>query len=253
MLIRISCLLNCTKPEMGDGFRFKQFTVEQSGCAMKINTDGVLIGAIATAAHSLQILDIGTGTGVIALMLAQRFPLSLISAVEIDAMAAETAASNFKHSPFHERLRMFPVAMQLFFNQNYDQKFDLIVSNPPFFLRSLESAGAKKALAKHTDIGFFSDMLSGIRNCLLPKGSFWLILPPETARLLTGLAVMEGLFLQLQINVLSFPGDRPHREICCYGWQPVKSPSMAELIIYQQPKTYSTAYTALLKDFFTIF
>lgn len=238
---------------MSDDFRFKQFTVDQSGCAMKINTDSVLLVAIAFANQPLRILDIGTGTGVIALMLAQRFPSSHINAIEIDTTAAETATLNFTNSPFHARLRMFPIAMQLFFDQNPESKFDMIVSNPPFYLRSLESLEPKKALAKHTDIGFFFEMLTRVKNSLLVNGLFWLILPSEIAGQIIDLALKNGLYLQRQIKVLSFPDSKPHRKICCFGLQPVRSIDLSELVIYQQPKTYSTDYTKLLKDFFTIF
>ncbi|MGV8878703.1 MAG: tRNA1(Val) (adenine(37)-N6)-methyltransferase [Sphingobacteriaceae bacterium] len=220
---------------------------------MKINTDGVLLGAIAFANQPLRILDIGTGTGVIALMLAQRFPNSHINAVEFDTTAAETASSNFTNSPFQARLCIFPISMELFFDQNPEYKFDMIVSNPPFYLRSLESLEPKKALAKHTDIGFFLEMLTQVKNSLLVNGLFWLIVPSEIAHQIIDLAVKNGLYLQRQIKVLSFPNSKPHREICSFGLQPVTSIALAELVIYQQPKTYSMDYTALLKDFFIIF
>src|ERR1700761_5120599 len=106
-------------------FHFKKFTVDQSGCAMKINTDGVLLGALAEADQPKTILDIGTGTGVIALMLAQRFADAQIDAVEIDPMAAQTAGSNFINSPYAERLNIYPVGFEQFFEQNPDKKYDL--------------------------------------------------------------------------------------------------------------------------------
>src|ERR1700756_535530 len=120
-------------------FRFKQFSVDQAGCAMKINTDGVLLGAMAGHANPLRILDIGTGTGVIALMLAQRFGNAQIDAVEIDAIAAETAARNFQNSDFCAQLHIHPVGITDYFEANAGEKFNLIVSNPPFYINSLES------------------------------------------------------------------------------------------------------------------
>src|SRR5437879_3258817 len=112
-------------------FRFKQFNVDQSGCAMKINTDGVLLGALAEADQPENILDIGTGTGVIALMTAQRFENARIDAVEIDQSAAETARRNFSNSPFAERMNLYSMGFEQFFESNPDKKYDLIVSNPP--------------------------------------------------------------------------------------------------------------------------
>jgi tRNA1Val (adenine37-N6)-methyltransferase len=129
---------------MADLFRFKQFSVDQTGCAMKINTDGVLLGALAQAENPKHILDIGTGTGVIALMLAQRFTTAKIDAVEIDIIAAETAGTNFKNSPFSDRVTVFPKNFESFFDDNRERKYDLIISNPPFHINSLESPKAKK-------------------------------------------------------------------------------------------------------------
>src|SRR6187402_1935311 len=114
-------------------FQFKQFTVDQSGCAMKINTDGVLLGALTEANNPQRILDIGTGTGVIALMLAQRFPGAKTDAVEIDEAAAVTAGRNFKASKFTKKLQGYHLGFEEYFRQNPDQKYDLIVSNPPFY------------------------------------------------------------------------------------------------------------------------
>ena len=156
-------------------FQFKQFSVDQTDCAMKINTDGVLLGAIAEADSPKSILDIGTGTGVIALMLAQRYTDALIDAVEIDKSAAETAERNFKNSFFHERLNIHPVDI-FEFDGNLERKYDLIVSNPPFYINSLESPEGRKTLAKHTEANFFEMLLKNIARFLTDKGCCWLIL-----------------------------------------------------------------------------
>src|SRR5271165_4590165 len=107
-------------------FQFKQFSVDQSGCAMKINTDGVLLGAITDANNPGTILDIGTGTGVIALMLAQRFDTAVIDAVEIDSDAAKTAERNFKGSPFADRLNVYALEFENYFYLFPERKYDLI-------------------------------------------------------------------------------------------------------------------------------
>src|ERR1700733_3404653 len=119
-------------------FHFKQFSVDQSGCAMKINTDGVLLGAITQADDPKTILDIGTGTGVIALMLAQKFANAQIDAVEIDESAAKTAGRNFENAIFNDRLNIYPSGIRTFFEGHPENKYDLIVSNPPFYINSLE-------------------------------------------------------------------------------------------------------------------
>src|SRR6185437_14687455 len=158
-------------------FQFKQFSVDQSGCAMKINTDGVLLGAFAGADDPVKILDIGTGTGVIALMLAQKFIDAKIDAVEIDENAAQTAAVNFKNSPFADRMTLYPSSFARFFDQFPKRKYDLIVSNPPFYINSLKSPGAKKTLAKHSDNDFFARLIKDVSSHLSPAGYCWLILP----------------------------------------------------------------------------
>src|SRR5690606_40255750 len=141
---------------MPDVFRFKRFDVDQEGCAMKINTDGVLLGATATINRPARILDIGTGTGVIALMLAQRYPSARITAIEIDPEAANTADKNFKASPFSANLNCQAVGLQHFETR---QQFDLIVSNPPYFLHSLTSKDDRNRLARHTEVSFFDTLL----------------------------------------------------------------------------------------------
>src|SRR6185312_5079329 len=149
-------------------FQFKQFSVDQSGCAMKINTDGVLLGAFAGADDPVKILDIGTGTGVIALMLAQKFIDAKIDAVEIDENAAQTAAVNFKNSPFADRLTLYHLGFERYFDQFPERKYDLIVSNPPFYINSLRSPGVKKTLAKHTDNDFFERLIEYVSAHLTP-------------------------------------------------------------------------------------
>src|ERR1700743_597427 len=117
-------------------FHFKQFAVDQTGCAMKINTDGVLLGALTEADKPETILDIGTGTGVIALMLAQRFTDAKIDTVEIDIDTAQTAERNFKASPFADRLTVYALGFESYFEKYPEKKYDLIVSNPPFYIDS---------------------------------------------------------------------------------------------------------------------
>jgi tRNA1Val (adenine37-N6)-methyltransferase len=233
-------------------FKFKQFNVDQTGCAMKINTDGVLLGALAEAGYPQNILDIGTGTGVIALMLAQRFTGAKIDAVEIDEDAAKTAHKNFNNSPFAYRMLAYAVGFETFFEQHANRKFDLIVSNPPFFLNSLESPGIKKNLARHTDEGFYKRLIKGVAKHLTETGTCQLILPIPTSNLVKYLLPQYQLYLQKQVCVYSFLGDEPHREILIIG-NTQTSTIEENFIIYGQPKVYSAAYQNALKEFFTIF
>ncbi|SHM94419.1 tRNA1(Val) (adenine(37)-N6)-methyltransferase [Mucilaginibacter sp. OK098] len=233
-------------------FQFKQFSVDQSGCAMKINTDGVLLGAIAAEDNPGRILDVGTGTGVIALMLAQRFVNAEIDAVEIDISAAETAAKNFKSSAFSERLHIFPNGIETFFDEHPDYKYDLIISNPPFYINSLESPKAKKTLAKHTDADFFEGLIKNIAEHLSLKGLCWLILPVQTATLIKDLAMQNDLYPQKTIVIRSFENSEPHRAIVCFGFKDVL-PQTANFTIYEAEGIYSDEYKTLLQPYFLNF
>jgi tRNA1Val (adenine37-N6)-methyltransferase len=237
---------------MADLFRFKQFSVDQTGCAMKINTDGVLLGALAQVENPKHILDIGTGTGVIALMLAQRFTTAKIDAVEIDIIAAETAGTNFKNSSFSDRLTVFPDSFESFFEEHPERKYDLMISNPPFHINSLESPKAKKTLAKHADSDFFEVLMKHIAEHLTDDGLCWLVLPLETSALVKTLAHQHQLYVQKVISVHSFEKSIPHREIVCCGLKNIAS-TIEQFVIYDDPKVYSKRYEDTLKDFFTIF
>jgi tRNA1Val (adenine37-N6)-methyltransferase len=233
-------------------FRFKQFDVDQTGCAMKINTDGVLIGALAGADQPKNILDIGTGTGVIALMLAQRFPDTEIDGVEIDEAAAQTARRNFAGSPFADRLNLYYDSFDDYFNKHPDRRYDLIASNPPFYINSLESPGAKKSLAKHTDQQFFETLIEAIAKHLTTNGGLWLILPLETAQVVKDLSSKHGLNIQKVISVLSYPDSVPHREILILTLNEEREPD-EQFVIYAELKVYSEQYQKALTPFFTIF
>ena len=156
------------------GFRFKQFAVEQEDVAMKVGTDGVLLGAWAECEGAKNILDIGTGTGVIALQMAQRNALAQIHAVEIDETAAHRARANFDMSPWAERLTVVQSAVQEFAPT---EKFDIIVSNPPYFVDSLLPPDAKRSTARHTHDLTFEELDSAVCRLLDESGKFALILP----------------------------------------------------------------------------
>jgi len=233
-------------------FRFKQFNVDQSDCAMKINTDGVLLGAMAFAIEPKNILDIGTGTGVIALMLAQKFANAQIDAVEIDADAAATAERNFKNSAFAENLKVFPLSFEHYFEQYPAKKYDLIVSNPPFFIDSLKSPGAKKAIAKHTDIRFFENLLKAVSIHLKYDGCFWIVLPPDVAELVIELATFNLLYAGNIINIKSFEYSEAHRVILCFGFNR-SVPEITNFTIYKSKDIYSDEYVKLLQPYFLAF
>jgi len=161
---------------MSKPFRFKSFSIEQDLCAMKVGTDGVLLGAWTDCLKHKTILDIGTGTGVIALMMAQRNPEAQIHALEIDQTAAKQAKENFNRTPWADRLEIIPQSLQEFWRAT-DTTFDHIVTNPPFFTGGTLSGSQDKNSVRHTTKLSHSDLLGAIRNLLKPNGTCSLILP----------------------------------------------------------------------------
>jgi len=227
-------------------FRFKQFEVDQSDCAMKINTDGVLLGAMAQHESPKRILDIGTGTGVIALMLAQRYPEALIHAVEIDEQASTTAGRNFESSVFKKQLSVHNLAIEQYSNS---AKFDLIVTNPPFFVNDYKNAEPKKEIARHASRTFFAELIKKVDELLSEDGCFWFVLPIRQSEEVVKRGVELGLFAKKVIKLQSDITKPEFRRIVCLAR---KSRDIVEedFMIYESEKTYTKAYEWLLKDFF---
>lgn len=237
---------------MGSIFRFKQFQVDQQGCAMKINTDGVILGAIvgfSSAASGYRALDIGTGTGVIAMMLAQRFNAALIDAVEIDESAAQTARLNFFNSPFFDRLSVFNQDIASFEPEFY---YDLIVSNPPYFVNDLKSLEKRKSIARHAEDSFFESLISKSSNLLTDDGLFWLILPVKQADLVLNMAGGYGLYLKSVVSIQSDFSKPVIRKVICLSKHNEKFKEET-FYIYESEKVYTEVYRQLLKDFFLAF
>lgn len=230
-------------------FRFKQFSIDQQGCAMKINTDGVLLGALASYEDPLRILDIGTGTGVIALMLAQRFPSAVVDAVEIDPSAAAAAEKNFIESPFADRVRL---SGHDFLQFKPLHKYDLIVSNPPFFVNDLKNPEKRKELARHANPDFFELMLRQAAEMMSPKGLLWLILPVKQAEFVIQQAVRWKLYPCQRFQICSDAQKPAFRQLICLGFEdvPVRRDNV---YIYAAQGVYTTQYQMLLKEFFLAF
>lgn len=235
---------------MGNIFKFKQFQVDQEGCAMKINTDGVLLAAMVQSHSSPRaILDIGTGTGVIALMLAQKFRDAEVTAVEIDASAAQTAKQNFKNSVFKERIQLSNIAIEQYSNL---KPFDIVVSNPPFFVNDLKNPEKRKELARHADENFFYVMMEKVAIFLSAIGTLWLILPPKQADLVIELGSKKQLNPSKIIHVFSDATKPEFRQILCLDYSQRKA-QHEDFYIYESNQIYTEAYKLLLKDFFLAF
>jgi tRNA1Val (adenine37-N6)-methyltransferase len=241
---------NFTRPDMGSVFKFKQFAVDQTGCAMKINTDGVLLGAIAVQQQPESILDIGTGTGVIALMLAQRFADAKVDAVEIDATAAAAAHKNFSDSSFAGRMKVHAVSFEEF---GTAVKYDLIVSNPPYFVNDLKSPEKRKEIARHTHEDFFNTLLRKAAVMLNPEGLLWLILPVKQAEKVVINAVLYKFHPARLIHIHSDNTKAAFRQIICLGFSRNKPLQEEHVYIYEAKDRYTEQYKQLLKDFFLAF
>jgi tRNA1Val (adenine37-N6)-methyltransferase len=238
-------------------FTFKQFKINQDRCAMKVGTDGVLLGAWANIESAQNILDIGTGTGVIAVMLAQRSQNMegvKIHAVEIDDAAADQAQENFKAAPFAERLAVFPLSIQDF-GQKSTTQYDLIVSNPPFFTGGTLNSNGDKTNVRHTVKLPHGDLLNATRSLLSKNGRFCVILPLLEGMRFIEIATTYGLHLTERMDV-RFKKEKPIERLLLAFEQQAKTLRHEELILQHSTsgdRDYTDAYKELTKDFYTIF
>ncbi|MFT2010604.1 tRNA1(Val) (adenine(37)-N6)-methyltransferase [Pontibacter sp. 13R65] len=233
-------------------FQFKQFRVEQEKCAMKVCTDSCLFGAVVELEQAQRVLDIGTGTGLLALMAAQRSE-AVIDAVEISPEAQQQAAENFAASPWANRLHLHPLSLQEF-GKLSRQTYDVILSNPPFFLGSLKSGDKAKDTAKHTGALLFEDILDFASEHLTAKGKLHLLLPPAEAQHFEQLATRFGFFPERTLQVFTRVGGKCIRHILTYSRSAQVAPTPSNIHIREADAvTYTAAFTKLLQDFYLIF
>ena len=196
----------------GNSFQFKQFTVYQQQCAMKVGTDGTLLGAwaeIPVGISAPSVLDIGTGTGLVALMIAQRWEKANITAIDIDADAVCQAKENASMSPVAGRIKVVHSRLQDF---DCGEKYDAIVCNPPFFVNSLTCPDSKRTLARHTDSLSYEDLMKESSRLLNPNGILSIVIPAEYAKT----AENEGLFAGLMLKRLCrihTKINQPHKRV----------------------------------------
>ena len=193
-----------------DFFRFKQFAVRQGGAAMKVGVDSVLLGAWADAGSAARILDVGAGTGLLALMMAQRYPDAMIDAVEIDNETYRQACENVANSPWHSRIR---VDCDDFFHyaEHCSFRYDMIISNPPYFTASLKPSDGKRNVARHNDSLPHSRLLNESLKILNLSGILALVLPPSEAAMLISEAATCGWSLKRTLRVQSLPSKPVYR------------------------------------------
>lgn len=234
-------------------FRFKQFELRQDKCAMKIGTDGVLLGAWANIAQASSILDIGTGTGVLALMAAQRNPTAFIDAVEINKAAQEQAQENFAQSPWNHRLQLYPYALQPFINKIPKAPYDSIVCNPPYYPseHNTHITKAARRQARSTVTLDFKQLLEAAQNLLAPSGNFSLILPQQEAKEFVALAKRESWWVAQEVAVIPRVGKASNRVLLELKRQECLLVASELTLRPEQSSTqkYTTAFNDLHRDF----
>ncbi len=232
---------------MNDYFHFKQFSVSHKRSSMKVGTDGVLLGAWVNIGGAQTILDIGTGTGLIALMLAQRTPSNVcIDAIEVDAKACMDADENIRASPWTEKITLHQTAIQSY---QPEKKYDLIISNPPYFINSFKPPDKSRHVARHTDTLTFEELIQASLRLLEPEGRLAVILPQTEGQLFLSLAQRKGLFCIRQWTFRSRIHKPIERLLLEFGRHPAK-PEMGELLLYDQGEKWSEGYIALTKEFY---
>lgn len=226
-------------------FRFKQFSVNQSNSAMKVGTDAMLLGALANAEHPAQILDIGAGTGVLSLMMAQQYPQAALTAIELDEASAIECADNFNKSVWSERMK---VLSQDFLTFESGIQFDLIISNPPYYQSRLENDDPRKAQARHEASLPVLYMLEKIQKLLAIDGVFWVIVPSETKADWLAKAATCHMFCSNEIEIYGKENGDVKRVVMQFQ-QPEQPKQASSLIVRDKNGNYTNAYIALTAEF----
>lgn len=230
-------------------FKFKQFTIHQDQCAMKVGTDGVLLGAWAPIDHNpASILDIGAGTGLLSLMLAQRSAAELIDAIEIEDKAFEQCVQNFEASPWGDRLYVYHASLQEF-AEEVDDQYDLILSNPPYHSEQVASTSPDRDLARQSFYLPFPELLEGVNRLLAPKGKFAVVLPQDAVTHFVDLAASKELYPVRALAVRGNPDAPVKRRLLTFQFGETNC-IQEELIIEYNRHEYTTAYQELTRDFY---
>lgn len=231
-------------------FKFKEFSVSQDKCAMKIGTDGVLLGAWAKPKNFYSILDIGTGTGVIALQLAQRSSAEIIDALEIDTDAFEQAVDNFEQSDWGDRLFCYHASLQEFTDE-IDEKYDFIISNPPFFNSTYKKGeiSNQRVLARHSESLSYTVLLESTSKLLSEIGECAFIIPFEEETSFLAIASENNLFLNRITRVKGTENSKIKRSLLQLSFQK-ETPLLDELIIEKERHVYTEKYIELVKEFY---
>jgi len=237
-----------------DYFRFKQFTIHQDKSAMKVCTDACLFGAWATHTSQLghSFLDIGTGTGLLSLMAAQKNPNIIIDAVEIDKTAAQQAKDNFESSPWNKRLNVYNLSIQKFASiqtVNLSAKYNIIISNPPFYENNFKGDDEQRNLALHSTELSLEQLLTAVDRLLADDGFFFVLLPYHRTEQFEKLAARQKLFVNEKVFVRQTPKHNYFRTMFLLK-KTSTTPGSSEIMIMNSENKYTCQFVALLKEFY---
>ncbi|MBS1646292.1 MAG: methyltransferase [Bacteroidetes bacterium] len=233
-------------------FVFKQFSVHQHKSAHKVGTDAVLIGAWAEAQQAQNILDIGTGTGIIALMMAQKSQ-AYIDAIDIERGSFEQAQENAQHSIWADRIKVYQTSLQNLAKDS-EKKYDLIITNPPYFVDSSKAPDEERSHARHTDTLSFSELILGVKILLQKKGVFYIILPTKEAIDFKKLAEKSDLYLKKWLRVKTkSTNEKEKRHIMQFAFAKEVVTEQTMSIEHEGRHNYTDEYKNLTKDFYIHF
>jgi tRNA1Val (adenine37-N6)-methyltransferase len=231
-------------------FTFKQFTIKQDDCAMKVGTDGVLLGAWSPIPKNVfSILDIGAGTGVLSLMLAQRTNAEQVDAIEIDEKAYEQCVENFENSKWADRLFCYHAGLDEFLEEMEDESFDLIISNPPFYTDDYKTENKSRDLARFEDALPFEELVESAANLLSEFGIFSVIIPFKEEEKFIAIAKEFQLFPFKITRVKGTPTSEIKRSLLAFTWDE-QITITDELVIEIERHKYTPEYIELTKEFY---
>ena len=229
-------------------FKFKKFVVQQEKCAMKVGTDGVLLGAWAQLPEGGKVLDLGTGTGLVALMVAQRCEAEIL-AVDISEEACQQATENVEASPWKDRISVLHCDVKEM-GEEYKERFDCIVSNPPYFKENVKCPGKLRNTARHTDELDFSQLASSASFLLKENGSISVVLPADAAHEFIAESSAHRLLLSRQTWIHTKPGAQPKRVLMTFTKGQVSASEIIHMTIHEADHSFSEAYKSLTSEFY---
>lgn len=228
-------------------FHFKQFTVRHDRCAMRVGTDGVLLGAWARVEHAQAVLDIGTGSGLMALMAAQRNPIAKIVGLEIDEAAAQQALENARESAWGDRIEIVCTDVCIWHSSS---RFDAIVSNPPFFVEKVKSPDKARYKARHTDSLSFENLVGCVCSLLTDDGEFSVIVPADSELDFISLAATRGLYLSRRTYVHTLEHLPPKRVLLAFVRSLQAVTENDRLVVETPEHEYTEKYRELTGEFY---